>query len=517
MIGNRMILQSNVNRKPVLLLLSLLVVLFGRPLTAAAMLASDPISQESSGTDSQGPETSGAGLSEAEQGWSTAVQLSREPWAWFPVAAADPAGGVHVLWAETQGPNPAVEKSDALVYTRWDGTVWSPPVDVLLSPGNASTMYPSMAADNYGYLHVTWSGEELYYSHVQADRAGEPGEWMTPVALSENRVFQSAIATDDMGGVHIAYPDGVTGLYYLYSDNGGRTWSRSLPVWLVTDAQSGVRDVSLDVDARQVIHLAWTKVQLPEGYPPLGAYYMRSNDFGETWTAPLEVAGKGYGESNVLVDGDTVHLVWHGRAGVGGTFYQSSADGGATWSSPARLLEGAGMTRAPAMQVDSAGTLHLAAISGDGLSYTYRTPDGWADPAVLDKTVQPGYEPHYPTLVLANGNRLFLFWGSQGDAEGTGAVRYAGRQTSAPYVEPQPIATVAPAATAGTAQTSTWASPSVPAGQSPAPATPTRWAPAGATPAPAANSSLGLVAGVVPAVLIIGLVFILKMMAAGRR
>jgi hypothetical protein len=156
----------------------------------------------------------------------------------------------------------------------------------------------------------------------------------------------------------------------------------------------------------------------------------------------LRLADEDYSEGNVAAVGDdTIHLVWHGRVGTGGTFHQWSADGGLTWSEPIELFGGAGLTGAPALSVDSAGTLHLAEVSSDGLLYTWWTEGTWATPVVVDDA---GYRPHQPALVISEGNRLHLVW----HRVETGEIAYSSRLTPASYVPPKPMPTLTTVPTA---------------------------------------------------------------------
>jgi hypothetical protein len=110
-------------------------------------------------------------------------------------------------------------------------------------------------------------------------------------------------------------------------------------------------------------------------------------------------------------------VAWAG----GGTFHQWSADGGQTWSVPTQLCGGAGLTRAPALAVDSAGVVHLAAICTEGLAYSCWREGTWSTPETIDAGSK-GYEPYHPALVVSEGNRLFVLWAAQGDAECTGVI-----------------------------------------------------------------------------------------------
>jgi len=55
-----------------------------------------------------------------------------------------------------------------------------------------------------------------------------------------------------------------------------------------------------------------------------------------------------------------LHLVWYDEApGYSDLYYKSSADGGASWSSAQRLTWTSGLSRYPAMAVDSGNAVHI--------------------------------------------------------------------------------------------------------------------------------------------------------------
>jgi hypothetical protein len=77
-------------------------------------------------------------------------------------------------------------------------------------------------------------------------------------------------------------------------------------------------------------------------------FYRRSEDGGETWTAPIDVSrlATGAAKPQLLIDGqDNLHLVWEaGRGGAYGqltdptrVLYTASYDRGTTWASPVEL------------------------------------------------------------------------------------------------------------------------------------------------------------------------------------
>lgn len=434
--------------------------------------------------------------------WSDPVELSEEKWAWFPVIAVDPGGTVHAMWAWTRDQETASAAPESLFYSWWNGSSWSRPVDVLVSPSGGYAHDPDLTADRGGNLHVIWNdGTFFWYSRASASKAASAQGWASPVRLASGSYAAASIVADGAGVLHVAYPEPTTGVYYIDSIDGGNTWSQPVEVWRTASEKLGATSSRLAIGANRTIHVVWTEIYLPETYPPLGVYYARSLDGGQTWSEPLQVAGEDYAEGNLLTTGDdTVHLVWHGRAGIGGTFHQWSSDGGRTWSTPTRVLNGTGLTRAPALSVDSAHVVHLAEIDSSGLVYTSWREGTWDAPTLID-SLKTNYEPHHPALAVSEGNKLFVVWASQSTGQGTGVVRYSTRQVAAPYVPPEVLPTLLPTPT-------TRPSPTLLSTTSP-----TSLPTASPLPLPSASSSgmppqddqsfLAIIVGVVPAGLIL--------------
>jgi hypothetical protein len=448
--------------------------------------------------------------------WTEPVRLSDEKWAWFPVAAVDPSGVVHVAWSCTRAEGDQAEKPDALFYTRWDGVSWSPPVDVLLSPEGRPIQNPAMAADMVGNLHIIWTDSlSLFYSQARASDAGTALAWMPPIALAYVGYGAATIAADGTGTVHVVYPDPDTGVYYLRSFDGGGTWSQPEEIWQASMGHVGASAARVAVDAKGTIHVVWTQIPLPDGYPPLGVFYSQSVNGGETWSAPLQVAGEDYAEGNILTIGEqSVHLTWHGRAGVGGTFHQWSMDGGQTWSVPTKLLEGGGITREPALAIDSAGVVHLAAVGSEGISYTYWQDGKWAMPMTVEATTVNGifYEPHHATLVVSRGNHLVLVWTRQG----IGEIAYTTRRTRAPDIIPQLLSTPTsePAVVLFPTAASISGSTMEP---SRTPTAPSYLNPQSTISASNHQGALPILAAVIPATLVVATVVLARLLRGSRR
>jgi len=155
----------------------------------------------------------------------------------------------------------------------------------------------------------------------------------------------------------------------------------------------------------------------------------RSSDHGATWAAPVRVHADDWvfdgcphaGPSMQVDSAGTVHIAWWtGKQGAAGTFYARSADRGATFGTPIPL--GVGEFSAPAHVQLALGQGHtVVAVWDDG---TVRTPkvvmrvshdNGESfSPAALVST--EGRAATFPVLALRDQD-LTIAWSEQSETE----------------------------------------------------------------------------------------------------
>ena len=375
---------------------------------------------------------------------------------------ADPSGAVHVVWA--YGGN-AVEDSgaaQAIYYARKDGSAWSEPVDVLVSPGGRGARMPSIAADAAGYLHVAWSGgNALFYSRAHAASAGAARGWTSPYALTSGvSALEPAVAVDNDGTVYVAWTQALAGLMLARSDDGGQTWAVPQTVFPADRDNELARWGRIAVDGAGRLHvvLTYTVNDPTAQYGRTDAnllYYLRSTDRGDTWSEPLLVTPEpDFGEINVATFGeDVVHLVWNGRAGRHGRYHRWSEDGGTTWRdrvevlapSPQNPIGDGGLTGFPALATDATGTLHMVSATGGG-DYYFRWSEGaWLPPLLIS----PGLDGfgvtkttaslEQPSIAISEGNLLHVVF-----HDGFERIWYTGVVIEAPHVAPQALTVPGP-------------------------------------------------------------------------
>ncbi len=379
-----------------------------------------------------------------------------------PELVVDAAGVVHVFWAYGSPENEADGALQSIYYTRQQQGVWSEPVDVLVSPGGRGARMPAVALDQYGYLHLAWSGgDSIYYSRAYAPVAaagGGPQAWTTPVAFTLYvAAFEPAIvAAGDH--VYLLWTEANNGLVFARSADGGRRWNSPQTIFAAPGAQELARWGRLAVDEAGRLHVTLSLARSGDAAAarrdPIYLYYLRSEDGGDTWTDPWLIAPEpDFGEATLVTWGaNDLHLFWNGRAGTHGRYHRASSDGGQTWSAvetilpPGPPLGLGGLTGFPAVVSDARGDLHLVSTGDPQNYYTHWRNGLWTEPVVISVGLDglgvtgESVNMEMPSLALGSGNQLHAVF-----HEGQERIWYTSRLLpDLPALPWQPLPTVTP-------------------------------------------------------------------------
>jgi hypothetical protein len=201
----------------------------------------------------------------------------------------------------------------------------------------------------------------------------------------------------------------------IQSNDGGSTWSAYKTVLEIQD--NFLLGPMLAVDQKDRLHLVWSIGQAPDAYPPIGVYYSRSDDGGESWIPPVQLGGRDEGEPAIVVNDDEVHVLWNGDVDKSGRYYRYSEDAGETWSStealsPPRSQGGnGGLQRPPALIRDNVGNIHVLLHEQETLYFRTKTNTGWtAKQALYNPEVMKGVEIFGVRLAITGGNTIHAFY-----------------------------------------------------------------------------------------------------------
>jgi hypothetical protein len=344
-----------------------------------------------------------AGITNASGGWTPESVLFEAQDGAMDIGlslVSDEFGYAHLAWF-----NAIDDEVGAFYYSRWDGQVWTAPVDILV----VDSGWPVLVSSRSGKLHIFWNtGSDLYHTWSWATGAHSPHAWSKPEIVVHCEAGCSVpidAKEDRQGYLHVVYSLREGDCYYIYSEDEGATWSNPNSVSSVA-SRVATFVPSLAISENGRVHVVWAEVGLPES-TWLRLNYAHSSDKGLTWTFPLELGAGNHSDGTILAIGDNeVHLAWNGGIGIGGRYYQYSADGGVTWSIPARVFEAAGRAGYPSLAFDGAGTLHI--LTGQG-EYAWWTGSTWTDPLALTTLGDRGEQAR---MTIVRGSQILAVWPS---------------------------------------------------------------------------------------------------------
>lgn len=336
----------------------------------------------------------------------------------------DEQGRYHILWVQNQSEEEQVKRS--IYYSVFFQDSPSLPGLILESPDNYVDSFSSAVDFARSRLVVVWnSGKsgEIYYSWADTATAYSALEWADAVVVPSVRPLARSpdILVQKDGVIYISYVIPINedrGVYIVKSMDGGETWSQPVRVY---DADNStwqmVDSPKLAADKDQNLHLLWTQNVLFAAPSAIGLYYSRSEDGGETWSAP-QAAVNSVVEKIWMINAGLqgVHRFWLSPTATGASIFQDfSNDGGIHWSLPSNLTGLGEIPWAVAPYVDATDRLGLVQIYSNpvgklAIKDQVREEENWRVEDILDLYLQS--ENILPILAAAKGpdERLFVLY-----------------------------------------------------------------------------------------------------------
>jgi hypothetical protein len=293
-------------------------------------------------------------------------------------------------------------KSDIAVAKSTDfGATWSV---VIANSTNAATDKPILAV----------RGQDVYigYNHTQTvwvSSSHDGGATFTSVKVNPNGKLGWSLAgggtIDPAGNAYFSWAGyeqnggakGKVNLYISKSADDGATWANTLievsgsppdcSTYLCGWAYLGAQ-ITMASDTAGTLYALWNAgaASVPKG--PERIYFAKSTDSGVTWSQKVDISGAPQGAAHafpaiVVGAAGDVRISWMDARADGplwNTYYRSSTNGGATWSSETDIstfiaglpyIQSGGFSFPFGdyfeMDIDDQGTTH--AIWGEGLNW----------------------------------------------------------------------------------------------------------------------------------------------------
>jgi hypothetical protein len=357
-----------------------------------------------------------------------------------PALIADPFGQVHGFWLFLPEQPVSERQSQLVYYTRLDQPTW-PVNDVFAGVGSGATLAAAAGSDG---LALLWGGENFAWTGVSPRATAQ--DWTGPVD-AQGGLPESGLTTAPDGSIWLAYGTKTNEIYVQRFNPNRLAWEAARLVGDPTNPNTVPSGARLAFGADGTMHVVWVEFQLPIGWPPVGLYYSRSSDGGQSWTGRRRLAGAQFNQPNVVTGPDQqVYLTWTGTAGTGQKYFQESLDGGQTWGGPVTVMKasGGGSEGPPDLAVDSAGNLHMVFSHNGCVWYTSRINNTWTDPECISLGAAVSAHIEHPTMALGLGNRVHvLFWTDQRQLWYMSLqVPVSGFAPQATPTEPAPTATI---------------------------------------------------------------------------
>ncbi len=383
-----------------------------------------------------------------------------------PALVVDDQSRTHLVWsaaAAASGPG------TALYYAQSSPSGLLGPFKIVPEAAGNLARQPALFYESRRQiLHLVWSGGtdgSLLYSWVSAAEANAPTAWSSPKTLSS--LADSSwpqIASDGGGTLYVLFAvplNEARGVYLTRSTDNGASWSEPTLVYDARASQTPmVSHPALAVEPNGRLHAAWVNSQAPGGGGALNVHYSLSLDGGETWSAPLILAGEGFSWPRLAASDGQLHLIYVSeKAGQFAVYQryirvdQDFTDGGA-WSSPLAIPSWPPVALPFGLACNGAGgpegNLYLLGADPRAgmLYYAAWGGERWTPVEMLSEIYQVGRGLDVGAAAQPLGGRLAVGWLAYTPEEGSeeAALFLISRQIPTLSAPPPPVPTNTPAA-----------------------------------------------------------------------
>jgi hypothetical protein len=379
-----------------------------------------------------------------------------------PILIADQARTVHAFTSQWIG---ETNQKKAIVYNQWTANRgWTEPVDILLSPLKNEARLLGAFLDSTGMVHIIFFGGDntqanIYYAKAPASSVDNASAWSTPVVVGKDALDpeSGALQGDDKGNLTILFggKNNGIGLYAVYSEDNGESWSEPKRVFLTNNNLLFPQDVNMYLGPSGVLHAVWSVYDATGN--GVAAYYANYDMVRKQWSNPLELVSRASGLSNVIEYNDQAVVVYVDY-GTNAFWMLKSSDNGRTWTNPTRIApRHIGRNGSVSLTIDNNNDLHLffgERIPGNptihGMWHSILQGSQWSEPepvvsgpAINDPVGKKSFDPYNARAVISQGNVLLVTWQSDpGPQNRPNGVWYSAKILDAqelPIIAPQTV------------------------------------------------------------------------------
>lgn len=294
--------------------------------------------------------------------WTDPLNLSHSGVTINPDIVVDSDGVVHGVWQDDLA---------NYLYSQFDGNQWNAPEPIDLNrlfrlPSPDTPVDPFQVMNHTGpnplfiaspnqHIYAFWILPEgrVFISNVENENFKDYAAWGSARPIASGAASFTA-TVDARGGLHVTFIRTIDdrtnppGIYYTKSQNNGGDWT--VPILLyqspyfraLDEGETSLSIATAGTEEDLRVYVAW------DNRPRKQVLLATSADGGASWEEPALIARSvpnsglsGPFNLKVGVTESTVVLIWqNGLAGSAcSQVYQSSSDGGVTWSDPQPMLD----------------------------------------------------------------------------------------------------------------------------------------------------------------------------------
>jgi hypothetical protein len=299
--------------------------------------------------------------------WKSPVNISSNPGSSFDPEIAVLGTNVYLAWTQA---NAANTSNDILFRRSTDaGATWQSKVNLSSDPENSRN---SEIATIGASVYVVW--ERLIPNEVNGSLNNEivfkrslnnGANWQAVHTISNSPAEESTQPELSVVGsnVYLAWKDNVVDetkhgdadIFFRRSIDGGSSWEHIIKVGHA-DSNYGSDCIKLELAGSGTgVYVVWTALGGCDS--SLSIFFNHSNDSGQTWTLPEQLAGytvrskagDEIGRPLLEASGNTVYLVMTKKMSGPGTdiFFGRSTNSGQSWSIPVNLSRTSGVSDEP--------------------------------------------------------------------------------------------------------------------------------------------------------------------------